>query len=143
MTPIYLYYGSASPIEGEFIFPKKGADAKSRSANLHVAVYAFDSKEIAIAVALVKCKGVKGSSIRFSQNPPAVVYEGWPDQEDIYLYTLSLEKFLQTSMKKQWMSLVPVKPLKTEKLNVANYTHLIKRASEDEKTEWLKIILHH
>src|SRR3989344_1107528 len=136
MKPIYLYYGSAAPIDGEYILPKRGSDAKNRAVNLHIAVYASDSKEIAIATALVKCKGVKGSSIRFSQNPPAIIYEGWPEQEDIYLYTLSPEKFLQTNMKKHWVSLLPVKPLKIE-----NYTNLIKRANEDEKSAWLKRIL--
>lgn len=138
MTPIYLYHGSAVPLEGDVLMPKKGRDAKNRPDNLHNAVYASDSKEIAVAMALVRCKGVKMSSVRFTHNPPATIYEGWPEQDEIYVFLLSPAKFIQTGMKKQWFSLFPTKPLKVEKLRVADYLHLVRRADEDEKIKWLK-----
>ncbi len=138
MTPIYLYYGSSNPLEGEYILPKQGKDARKRPENMHTGVYATDSREVAIAMALIRCKGVKMSSIRFSQSPPATIYEGWPEQEEIYLYTLSPNKFLQTSLKRQWLCLSQVKPLKVDKLKVADYLSLIRKADEDEKIEWIK-----
>ncbi len=138
MTPIYLYHGTSVPIEGELIMPRKGKDAKNRPENMHTAVYATDSKDIAIAMAILRCKGVKMSSIRFTQNPPATIYDGWPEQEEIYLYTISPSKFQQTSMKKQWISLFPTKPLKVERIRVADFLHLVRRASEDERIKWLQ-----
>ena len=62
-----------------------------------------------------------------------------PKQEFIYVYHLPIETFKQTQIDKhQFVSLVAVKPIKTEKLKVKDYTHLIRKATKKETDYWIK-----
>jgi len=128
MKPGFLYHGSPKKIEGGYLLPRKPLDLGKRAENTHDAVYATEVKEIAIAMALVKCKGVKSSSVNFTKNPVAVISEGWPEQEFIYLYILPSDGFEKThTAGHQWVSLKPVKPVREERLAVRGYLHLVRK----------------
>ncbi|MFH1840339.1 MAG: hypothetical protein ABH849_04280 [Nanoarchaeota archaeon] len=136
-----LYHGSPSKIKGEKLLPKKARDLGNRKENIQTGVYATDIKGVAIARALISSKGVKKSSLlKYTPNKPiAAIYEGWPEQSFIYLYTLPFENFKKTGkIKSQWIAHKPIKPLKIEKLEVSKYLHLIRKASKKEIKEWDK-----
>lgn len=137
--PKYLYHGSAQKIKGKKLIPHQPHDLENRPENLHQAVYATHVKEIAIAMAIISCRGVRYSSLSFSQTPPGVIYQGWPQQQKIYLYTLPVDSFQPNGGKgKQWISFQPVKPVKVEELLIKDYLYLIKRATQEEFEKWIK-----
>lgn len=131
-----LYHGSPKNIE-DVLIPKKGRDLGHKEDNLHEAVYATDKKEYAIIMAILKSEGVRGSSLDF-ETGEAIVYKGWPKQKEIYVYHLSKEGFKPTStIPHQFISLEPAIPIKTERIGVQEYIHLIKKASKEETRKWL------
>ena len=135
-----LYHGSTKIIEGKLV-PKKAEDLEKHPENMIKAVYATDKKEIAIAMAIIGCKGVLGASlINYKKGKPAgKIYIGWPKQKYIYIYTLDKKYFKKSrGVKNQFISTKSVKPLKREKLIVRSYLHLIKRASKKEIESWSK-----
>ena len=67
--PKVLYHGSIKEIEGDYFIPKKPQDLEQNLDNLHVGVYATSDKEIAIAMAIISCKGVDWSSLAFNKKP--------------------------------------------------------------------------
>lgn len=137
--PKYLYHGSAREIIGNTLQPKQAHDLGKRIENLHMAVYASSDKEISIARAIISCKGVVSSSLSFGRKPYGTIYEGWPEQNFIYFYTLSSNSFIQSKKgSKQWHSLEEVKPIKVEKIIVKNYLYLVRKANEEETKKWLK-----
>ncbi len=139
MKTRYLYHGSIKKIIGERLIPKKAKDLEKDSKNMHSAVYATDIKEIAIAMAIISCKGVYGAKLRFDRKPYGIIYDGWPKQKYIYLYTLNIKDFKKMGGKgKQWASFKSVKPIKTKKLIIKDYIKLIKKASKIEVNKWLK-----
>ena len=137
--PESLYHGSVREIEGNKLLPKQAQDLGEELENLHHAVYATNVKEIAIAMAIISCRGVNGSSLRFRKKPFGTIYKGWPKQEYIYLYTLPSRTFEQEGGSgTQWYSLKPVKPKKVEKIYVKEHIHLIRKATDKERKNFFK-----
>lgn len=125
----YLYHGSVRKIKGKFLLPSKPQDLENNPDNLHKAVYATNIKEIAIAMAIISCKGSNRASLKFKRKPYGIIYEGWPKQKYLYLYTLPKDSFIKSGEGgKQWISIMPVKPIKEEKLLVKDYIYLVKKS---------------
>jgi len=138
--PKFLYHGSARAIEGAELLPMQASSLDDDPEQLLRAVYATDAKEIAIAMAIISCAGVKGSSLSLgasSKAPFGIIYEGWPKQDYIYLCTLPSNSFKNTGGR-QWVSLKPVKPIKIEKLAVSDYLHLVRKATKREVKKWFE-----
>lgn len=135
----HVYHGSIRKIRGNKLLPRQAKDLGNNPENLHRAVYATDVKDIAIAMAIISCKGVNEASLKFGKRPFGIVYDGRPKQNFIYLYSLPIKTFKQEGGKgNQYYSLKPVKPVKAEKLSVRNYMDLIRRATKKEKEKWNK-----
>jgi len=137
--PKILYHGSPNKLIGNNLMPSKGEDYEDRPENNQTGVYATEVKEIAIAMAIISSKGVIGAGLDDYKpgKSPGIIYIGRPKQKYVYLYTLSPEGFKQTpSIKKQWISKKPVKPIKIERLNVKDYKHLIRYPEEEEVKKW-------
>jgi len=134
MKPKYLYHGSPRELEGDALVPKQSKDLGNRPENLHKAVYATEIKGIAIAMAIIACKGVTGGSLNSVKEPHGIIF-GLPEQDYIYLHTLSSDTF-EPAVRPQWVSHVPVKPVKTEKLLVKDYLHLVRKATKEEYEKW-------
>ena len=142
-NPKYLYHGGRRDLEGSKLIPKKSTDLEENPHNILEGVYSSDIKEEAIAMGILSCKGVRGSSCNVerkdSKKVDAIIYGGWPAQDFFYLYTLPSKTFQNRPKgSHQWVSLKPVKPVKIEKLLVKNYIHLIRKAAKKEKEEWHK-----
>ncbi len=138
LKPKYLYHGSPKKIIGDELIPHQAHDLEKRPENLHKAVYATSEKELAIAMAIISAEGVIYSSLSFGDFPPGVIYQGWPEQEIVYLYTLPVESFEPCGpQSKQWISYQPVKPIKIEELLLEDYLHLVRKASADEAKKWI------
>ena len=96
MKPKYLYHGSAKKLIGNKLIPKQATDLAENPNNILNGIYASSLKDEAIAMALLKCKGVIGGASvqirnklsRNKYNIEAIVYGGWPKQKYIFLYTL-------------------------------------------------------
>ena len=139
--PNVLYHGSPKTLIGDTLNPSQGDDSDERPENKLFGVYATDRKDFAIVMAIINCKDVLGGSIEgFTKNTiDAKIYGKLPKQKYVYLYTLAIKTFNPTkSIKHQFFSDVPVKPIKTEKILVSDYLHLIKRATEEETKRWIK-----
>jgi hypothetical protein len=137
MKPKYLYRGSVREIKGNKLLPKQASDLGERPENLRCAVYATNIKDIAIAMALISCKGVNCSSLYFKRRPFGVIYEGWPKQKYIYLYMLPSKTFKQEGGSgNQWYSIEPVKPSKVEKLKVSDYISLVRKSTDKEREKF-------
>ena len=137
--PKYLYHGSAKKIIGNELKPRKAHDLEKRAENLHSAVYASSDKEISLAMAIISCKGVMSASLGFKKKPYGIIFEGWPKQNFIYLYTLLSDNFVQSKKgSKQWHSIKKVKPVKIEKIKVKDYLYLVRKTSREETKRWLK-----
>ena len=139
--PKYVYHGGGRELEGDKLIPKKATDLGDRPDNLLVGVYASDVKDEAIAMGILSCKGVGSSSCgverKHSTKVEAIIYEGWPQQDYFWLYTLPSATFESRPRgSHQYVSLTPVKPEKIERLAVKDYIHLVRRATEEEKKEW-------
>jgi len=128
-----LYHGSPKKLIGGKLIPKKPIDLGKQKENLYSGIYASDIKEIAIAMAILSCKGVLYSSLDLSQKRKGVIYSGWPKQEYVYLYTLPSEEFRKSKrMSHQFVTQKPVKPIKTEELKIEDYINLVRNATKKE-----------
>jgi hypothetical protein len=119
--PKILYHGSPRKLKGVKLNPSRGDDSEERPENNQFAVYATDRKDLAIVMAMIGCKDVMGGSIDEYQEGKlnARIYGNYPSQEYIYLHFLPADTFKQTKIDKhQFVSPVPVKPIKTEKIKV-------------------------
>lgn len=135
----YLYHGSIRPIIGDKLIPKKAKDLGKRKENMHKAVYATNVRGIAIAMAVISCEGVHGASLQFKQKPYGIIYEGWPKQENIYLYFLPVFSFVGMGGKgKQFASFKSVRPIKIQKLEVNKYLRFVRKATKKEREEWFE-----
>ena len=87
-----VYHGSEKKIGGNLI-PKKASDLDGTKDNILKGVYASDNKNEAIAMGIVRCKGVGSASVgtpRAKNNKVvAIIYNGYPKQTYFYLYTFS------------------------------------------------------
>ena len=60
-------------------------------------------------------------------------------QKFIYLHTLPAKTFnASKKIKHQFVSLVAVKPIRTEKIKVKDYHYLLRTATKDETNKWVK-----
>lgn len=133
--PSSLYHGSPRELIGDKLVPGQNTiDLGKNPDNLIKGVYASDIKEYAIAMALVQSKGVQSASVGVANGKlNAIVYKGWPESDYIYLYTLEPTTFHERPKgSHQWISLQPIKPIKTEKLSVQENLYLIRRATNEE-----------
>jgi len=134
-----LFHGSTREIKGDKLLPKQADDLEENPENLHKAVYATDIKEMAIAMAIISCKGVNYSSLDFKKKPFGIIYEGWPEQKYIYLYYLPSETFKQEGgFGHQYYSSKPVKPSKVEKLRVEDYISLVRESTDLERKKFFE-----
>jgi len=132
-----LFHGSPNKISGSYLLPSKAKDLGEKAENIHLGVYATDERNMAIAMALLKCKGVCAASISFKKDANGIIYVGWPEQEHIYLYTLPVQKFRKTPpLKHQFVSFAPVRPIKEEKLRVAACINVVRKANREEMQKW-------
>ncbi|MBT7169663.1 hypothetical protein HN908_01285 [Candidatus Woesearchaeota archaeon] len=136
-----LFHGSSNKLIGDKLNPSQGDDSDERPENNQFGVYATDRKDLAIVMGILGCKDVVGGSIDEYQEGKlnARIYGKFPKQEYIYVYHLPVETFKQTEIDKhQFVSLVAVKPIKVEKLEVKDFTHLIQKATKEETDYWMK-----
>jgi hypothetical protein len=143
--PTFLYHGSSYPLKGDRLIPRQSRDLGKNPENEKNAVYATNVKRMAVIMALLTSKGVKTSTLDFGNRvAQGIVIKGWPKQEFVYLYTLPQESFYQSkAIKHQYVSLQSVKPVKIEKLRVADYLHLIRNVTSNESEEFkVKEIIH-
>ncbi len=127
----FLWHGTPKRMKGETLLPRKAIDKCPENSQL--GVYATESRDVAIAVALRKCDGVSKGNVKLDGDPPyGIMFIGWPSQEHIYLYKLSFESFVEVGSG-QWISYEPVIPLSEEKISVDNSIHLIRKATKEEE----------
>lgn len=130
----YLYHGSLKKLKGEMI-PFIPQDVGKVKNNIIKGVYATNKKNVAIAMALIKPKGIAASL--YFKPPKAIVYRGWPRRKYFYLYTLPRDSFKESPKGSgQWVSRKPIKPIKVERLEVRNYLNLLKKATKKQKEEF-------
>jgi len=142
--PEYLYHGSPYKLKGKRLIPKKAKGAAKH--DILKAVYATDSKQYAIAMSLIACKGVGNSSLSVISKNKAkgIIYSGWPEQKEVYLYVLPSEEFVNIPKGScQWVSFKSVKPICVKKLKLSDYIHLVRKASKKEikkakRRGWIK-----
>ena len=73
-------------------------------------------------MAIISSKGVKESSLNFKQKPFGKIYQGWPEEDYIYLYHLSPENFkLASPNKHQFISKIPIERIRDEFLKIIRY----------------------
>lgn len=133
IKPKFLFHGSPKKIKGGFLVPRQPHDLENCKENLKKGVYASNLKGKAISMAIISSKGVRSSSLNFKKRKKAIVYEGWPKQKYFYLYILPSENFSKSNISSsQWVSSKKVKPIKTKKLKVKDYLHLIRKATQKE-----------
>ncbi len=133
----YLWHGSPKKIEGDMLLPRKGRDIRNVPENVQVGVYASDNKDIAIAMALVKCVGMVRGGLYYDKTPiQGIAYEGWPAQEQIYVYKLSSNTFRQSGGERQWVSSEPVTYVNIEEIPVKDVIHLLRKPTYEEKINY-------
>ena len=138
--PNVLYHGSPNKLRGDMLNPSWGDDSEERPENNIRGVYATDRKDLAMVMAMVRCKDVIGGSIEGYKKGKldARLYGNYPKQEFIYLYYLSSKGFKITRIDKhQFVSKVAVKPIKVEKIKVSDYYHLARVATKAETSKWI------
>jgi len=136
-TPQYLYHGSS--VKVEILRPQQGHDWISQ-AGCENAVYATSNRDVALAFALGAVPDETASVSRVMRaqdtNPPKIVYvQGHPDFGGKgYLYMVSSEGFEHLGGE-TWLCREPVTPVDILEINVDDYLHLFRYATEEEKTE--------
>ena len=138
MKPELVYHGSAKTLVGERLKPRKARDLGNNPANTQNGIYATDVKNHAIIMAILGSKGVEYSSLAISDpDAKGIVFKGWPEQKEVFVYDLSPRSFKRTGENShQWVSLEAVKPKMIEKIKVEDYIHLIRGATAEEKKKW-------
>ena len=145
MGPILLYHGSGNKLVGDKLSPKKANDLdKDNVNNSLTGVYASSVKDQAIAMALHSCKGVGRGSVGMGKvngiikMTSSIIYDGWPEQDMIYLYEFSSKNFENKPKgSSQWVSFNSVKPDKIYKLLVKDYIHLVRPPTPKESKDWI------
>jgi len=137
MRPKILYHGSPHKLRGNKLLPKKAEDLEKNKYNLLCGVYASSIKNSAISMAIISAKGVWHAKLNtHTKTLTGIIYRGWPKQKYIYLHTLNSKNFKNIQKSScQWISEKPVKPIKTEKLKIKDYLHLIKKATKKKRIE--------
>jgi hypothetical protein len=87
-------------------------------------------------MAILRTGNITRSSL-MRESPYGVYHFGKPDENAIvYLYVFPKDKFEQTQNPNQYISRVPIKPLRIFKLKVKDYLHLVRDATEEEKQKF-------
>ncbi|UCD21118.1 MAG: hypothetical protein JSW08_01055 [archaeon] len=134
-----LYHGSPRKLVGNKLIPKKAKDMdKRRKHNLLKGIYASSFRYVAIAMAIISCSGVNASSLNpIKGKSIGVIYKGWPKNKYVYLHTLPKKTFKNIPKgTAQFVSFKPVKPIKTERIKISDYLHLVRKATKEEKKKW-------
>ena len=134
-----LYHGSPKKIKGKFLIPNKPQDLGKPIKKIKKGVYATHIKNNAIAMAIICSKGVISGSLNFKKNKKAIIYEGWPKQKYIYLYSFLSEGFIKESKKSsEWISQNKVRVIDVQKLKINNYLNLLRKATDKEIKRFFK-----
>lgn len=140
--PKYVYHGSSRRISGPFNPNVPNDLTKSKDNNIN-AIYATSSKIKAIAMGICASKGVARSGMDFEigNRSKGIIYEGWPKQKYVYLYTFISDTFERSPKNStQFVSRSSVSPVKIEKMEISKYIHLVRRASKKEIIDVAKLI---
>lgn len=126
-SPQVLYHGSPHRVERLEPRPARGVGPKH---DMLTAVYATDSKNMAIAFAMSGVPDEKGNlswTLEMEDDRPAISYRaGRPRIGQIgYVYYLSPEGF-QKVTDHQWVSYSPVTPIACETIQVDDYLDWVK-----------------
>ena len=133
MRPKVLYHGSPRKLRGGMITPKLAKGLGGKHERLK-GVYATHVGLAAILMAIISDKNVKLSSLNLGNKKEGLIHKGWPKRKYVYLYYLQPKNFKNTPKGSwQWISKKEVKPIKTEKIKVEDYMHLIRRPTQKEK----------
>ena len=91
-------------------------------------------------MAIISSKGVLGASLNyFGKGKYGKIYLGKPKQKYIYLYSLPSKSFHKCKrVSNQYFSNKLIKPIKTEKIFIEDYIHLIKNTTKKETEKWKK-----
>jgi len=138
--PKYVYHGSPKKINGKFVL-RVPRDLGKCKHNIMNGIYASSVKNKAIGMAVCGAKGVVSSGMGFDigDRKKGVIYEGWPSQEYVYLYTFFSETFKRCPKNStQFVSMKSIIPIKTEKLKTKNYLKFIRKASKKELCDFIK-----
>lgn len=140
MKPDYVYHGSARNLVGARIKPQKAKDLSGKRENSYTGIYATDIRDHAVIMAILGSRGVNGSSL--SLNDPeakGIVYDGWPEQKEVFVYDLQSTNFRRTAPNShQWISFDSIKPSRIETINVNDYIHMVREATAEEKNAWIE-----
>ena len=133
----FVYHGSRKEIIGDKLEPRRANGLGEKIDEKQTGVYSTDRKDAAIVMGIIS--GAKLSSMYFYRGKArGIIYEGWPKREKVYLYYLPKEKFEKIKGDNwQWISYNAIKPIKIEKLYVKNYVHLIRKATNKERENFL------
>lgn len=139
MKPKYLFHGSVRKIDDSELIPRQAKDLGEVSEHLHKAVYATDSEEIAIAMAIISLDGVVCSRLNFDKKPFGIIYEGWPEKDYVYLYKIKSETFRQEGgFGHQYYSTAPVEIVDCSKLKVKDYMYLVRESTDSERNKFFE-----
>ena len=132
-----LYHGSSKKLKGNKLLPRQPIDLEENPDNLAKGVYATDIKDLAIAMAIICSDGVYSSSLDFrhykKNSPKGIIYQGWPEQKEVYLYTLPKNNFKRTGdITHQFISTQPIELMEIEKVNVKDNLHLVRKTTKEE-----------
>jgi len=137
--PDVLYHGGPRPLEGAYLMPSQPRDTNDDPNNLHYGIYATPVRLVAVAAPIVMGPGVKDGCLSMSEEPPhAIIYDGLPLIEKLFLYTLPSDSFFPTQNEMQWVSSAPVKPLDVEELKLKDHQNIIWKCTPAEFDKWLE-----
>ncbi len=133
--PVLLFHGSSKKLVGDSLLPKKSQDLGDNPFEKLRAVYAADTRSLAIGYAITGCEGVELSGINDKRRRPpyTIINIGWPTNLNtkIYIYTLSSKSFKRVKgEEREFYSLKPVKPLKTEVIKLKDYIHYATKSKD-------------
>lgn len=131
--PKYLYHGSSERVD--VLLPHQAQDFLEEVGTQH-GIFATPNRDVALAFALGAVPDNTGGITRVitSLNPVKMVFlQGHPNFGGKgYLYTLSSDEFEEVNPL-QWLCRKSVTPLETLEINVDDYLHLFRYATEEEK----------
>jgi len=138
--PKYLYHGSSERVD--VLLPHQAEDFLNPAGSQY-GVWATSNRDIALAFALGAVPDETGAVTRIMRpqdlDPVKMVYvQGHPNFGGKgYLYTVSSDRFEHVAGE-VWICREPVTPLEILEINVDDYLHLFRYATEEEKREIFK-----
>ena len=136
-NPQYLYRGSSERVD--VLRPRRQLNQR-RKEDSQYAVYATSDRDIALAFALGAVPDREGGGLcthmREGHKPVEMIYvRGHPNLGGKgYLYKLSIEGFEHVGGD-QWVCRGPVTPVAILEINVDDYSHLFRYATEEDMVE--------